>query len=410
MIALFVFGIAWSVWVSAQTAPATNAPPNRPQTPVVTALAKEVLGDKTVLSFGLDNNQYLRETQFFGIPLWQYIASTLYIILAFLIARLIDTVCQVWLKRWAKTTEATFDDLVLELLHGPVKIVAFVIFLNVGLSVFNWPKQVGDYLTKALVIVVAISLTYMVVKLIDLLLLHWIAKAAKEDDKSFDQLLFPVIRKSLKVFVVIVSILLTSSNLGIDITGVIASLSIGGLAIGLAAQDTLANLFGAVAIFMDKPFRLGDRIKLESVDGTVESIGLRSTRVRNLDGHLITIPNKTMGNSIITNVSRRPNIKTVMNLGLNYETSLPQLKTAIAILEDVFKKHPKTFDALITFNLFADSSLNIEIIHWWNDTDHKAYLAGLQEMNLTVKERFETAGIDMAFPTRTVYIKQQNVI
>lgn len=406
-IGLCIFGVAWSLWGAVQGEPAvsgaaTNAAP--------AGIVQRVIADRTALSFGLDRFDYLRNNQIVGLPLWQYAASAVYILLAFLVARLLDAVTQVWLKKWAKGTETELDDLLIEVLHGPIKVVAFVIFLNVGLSMFDWPKRVEVLLAKGLLIVVAFSLTYMVVKVVDLLMAHIAKKAAKDDEKAFDQLLFPVIRKSLKVFVIIVATLLTSSNLGVDITGVIASLSIGGLAIGLAAQDTLANLFGAVAIFMDKPFRLGDRIKLDSVDGNVESIGLRSTRVRNLEGHLITIPNKTMGNGIITNISRRPNIKTVMNFGLTYNTSVAQIRRAVEILTEIFKGHPKTFDVLITFNTFADSSLNVEVVHWWNDTDHKAYLVGLQQMNLSIKERFDKEGIDLAFPTRTVYLKQDRAL
>src|SRR6185436_15048225 len=193
---------------------------------------------------------------------------------------------------------------------------------------------------------------------------------------------------TLKVFIIIIAALVTSQNMGLNITGVLASLSIGGLALGLAAQDTVANLFGAVAIFVDKPFRIGDRVKLDAVDGVVEMIGMRSTRVRNLDGHLITIPNKTMGNATITNITRRPNIKTEMNIGITYDTPTPQVKRALEILNEVYRNHPMTFDLIVSFNKFADSSLNIFIVHWWNSTDYKAYLAGMQEMNLVIKQQF----------------------
>ena len=159
---------------------------------------------------------------------------------------------------------------------------------------------------------------------------------------------------------------------------------------------------------MDKPFRIGDRIQLDAVDGTVETIGLRSTRVRNLDGHLVMIPNKTMGNATITNVTRRPNIKTTLNIGLTYDTPTEKVKRALVVLEEVYKKHPKTFDCIIAFNKFADSALNIQVVHWWNSTDNKEYLAGLQEMNLAVKERFDKEGINFAFPTQTVYLKQDS--
>ena len=199
---------------------------------------------------------------------------------------------------------------------------------------------------------------------------------------------------------------MTSQNLGINITGVLASLSIGGLALGLAAQDTLANLFGAVAVYVDKPFQIGDTIKLEGgIEGTVETIGLRSTRVRNLDGHLVTVPNKTMGNATITNVARRPTIKTEINLGLTYDTTNAQIERALAILDELYRPHPMTHDVLITFNKFGDSALNIQVVHWWKSTDNRQYLKGMQELNLAVKRRFEEAGLNFAYPTQTLFLK-----
>jgi MscS family membrane protein len=206
----------------------------------------------------------------------------------------------------------------------------------------------------------------------------------------------------------VVGVLVTLDNIGVNITAAIASLSIGGLAIGLAAQDTLANLFGAVAVFVDKPFRIGDRIQLDGVDGTVESIGMRSTRVRNLDGYLVTIPNKTMGNSTITNIARRPTIKTEINFGLTYDTPLEKLKRAVQILDEIYRGHPQTHDLIISFNKFTDSALNIVVVHWWKGTDGKAYMAGLQELNFKVKERFEAEHLDFAFPSQTVYLKQDS--
>ena len=208
------------------------------------------------------------------------------------------------------------------------------------------------------------------------------------------------------MFVVVVATLVTLDNIGMNITAAIASLSIGGLAIGLAAQDTLANLFGAVAVFVDKPFRIGDRIKVESVEGDVETIGLRSTRVRTLDGHLASIPNKSVGNTTIVNVTERPTIKTEMNIGLTYDTSSEKLRLALRIIEDVYRASSKTADLLVSFNKFADSSLNILVIHWWAGTNFRESLAGLQEMNLKLKERFDAEGINFAFPTQTLYLKQ----
>ena len=204
------------------------------------------------------------------------------------------------------------------------------------------------------------------------------------------------------------ALLLTLDNLGVNIRTLLAGASIGGLALGLAAQDTVGNLFGAAAVFVDQPFKIGDSVQLNGLVGTVEEIGLRSTRIRNPDGHLITIPNKTMGNSTITNVTRRPNIKTVMNIGITYDTSAEKVKQAIEILSETYKSEPMTHDVIIGFNQFADSSLNIMVIHWWKGLDYKEYLAGLQKLNLEIKQRFDQAGIGFAFPSRTVYLRQDN--
>ena len=398
VLALLFIVAFWAVWAGAQESGVTNGPPASAAVP----------GTTNLLTTTLSNVQFLRETTFLGEPLWKYLASFIYIVLAFYVAKLLDFIVGVWLKRWAEKTETKFDDLVLELLRGPVKVVAFVIFLHIGLGVFDWPPRAQMLLSKALIVVVACSITYVALKVVDLVLGLWKDRSGAAEDKLFAEHLFPVVRKVVKITLIIAAVMLTADNLGIKITSVLAGLSIGGLALGLAAQDTVANLFGAVAIFLDKPFHIGDRIKLEGVEGTVESIGLRSTRVKNLDGHHVTIPNKTMGNATITNVTRRPNIRTEMNLGITYDLPAAKVRRALQILEEVYRANPKTEDLIVSFNKFADSSLNIQVIHAWNGTDPKEHLAAMQELNLKVKERFDAEGISFAYPTQTLYVKQDS--
>jgi MscS family membrane protein len=359
------------------------------------------------LTFGLDKVPSLQVT-FLGIELWQYVASLIYIFLAFAVARLFDYLISVQLKRWAEKTTTKLDDILIEIAHGPIKVVVFVIFLNIGLEIFRWPRWIQIWISRGLQLVVACSLTYMLIKVIDILVLHWRKRALARGEKTFNEQLFPIISKALKTFIVIIAALVTFQNMGLNITGVLASLSIGGLALGLAAQDTVANLFGAVAVFVDKPFQIGDNVKLESIEGSVETIGLRSTRIRNPDGHLITVPNKTMGNATIINITRRPSIRTIMDIGLTYDTTAAKVRRAVEILTEVYKAHPNTKDLIVSFNQFAASALNIRVIHWWNGADYKAYMAGLQELNLAVQERFEAEKIAFAFPTQTVMLKQDS--
>jgi MscS family membrane protein len=346
------------------------------------------------------------QREVFGIPLWQYVASLTFILLAFYFSKILDLIVRTQLRHWATRTRTKLDDWLIGLIHGPVKIISFVILLHIGLRVLPWPVWIARWISKGLVLVVACSVTYMVLRFIDVLVGYWGTRARAREDRSFNEQLFPVINKSLKAFVVIVAVLVTSQNLGLNITAMLASLSIGGLALGLAAQDTVANLFGAVAVFVDKPFKIGDRIKLDSIDGVVESIGLRSTRVRSLDGYLVTVPNKTMGNATITNITRRPAIKTEMNIGITYDTPAEKVQRALQILKEVYRGHSMTQDLIVAFNKFADSALNIVVVHWWKGIDGKAQLQAMEEMNLAVKKRFDAEGIEFAFPTQTLYVKR----
>jgi MscS family membrane protein len=409
-LALLLTGVFWSVWTSAQVeapvggaavsnkvAVAGNGPNYLPLLPLASGHA---------LTFGLDEVGFLQHA-ILGQPAWKYLASLLYIFLAFYVSKLLDWVIGVWLKRWAEKSDTKLDDLILGLLRGPVKVISFAVFFYIGLDLFEWPDAVQMVLAKGLMILVAFSVTYVLLRILELGLGLWRQRASTAVDPDFDQHLFPILSKSLKAFVVVVAVLVTAQNLGINITGLIASASVAGLAIGLAAQDTLANLFGAVAVYLDKPFRIGDRIRLDAVDGTVESIGLRSTRVRNLDGHLVTIPNKTVGNATITNVAARPNIKTELNLGITYDTPAARVLRATDLLREIFTAHPKTLDLVITFNRFDNSALNLQVIHWWGGTDFKEHMAALQALNLSIKERFDREGIEFAFPTQTLYVRQE---
>ncbi len=403
------FCVGLSPWqLETAAAPAPDPAPAVRTNEVTTVKTTEAIVVKHPrLTFGLDRVPGL-QFRFLSVPLWQCLAALIYVGLGLLLAKLIDLILGVQLRKWAGRKQNVFVDKILGLIHGPIKVLAFVAFIGFGLDVFAWPGPLRSWVSRILTVLAAASITYVSLRLTDLLMAYWAFRAKAKAPRAFNDQLMPVVRNTLKAVLVIVGALVTMDILELPIRTMLASLSIGGLALGLAAQDTLANLFGAVAVFMDEPFRVGDRIQLDAIDGVVESIGLRSTRVRNLDGHLITVPNKTMGNATVTNITRRPNIKTVMNIGVTYDTPTKKLRDGLEILNQLYRGHPKTFDVLISFNKFADSSLNIQVVHWWNSTDMKEYLDGMQELNLAIKEKFEAAGINFAFPSQTVYLKQDS--
>lgn len=382
----------WALWAGA--AVSTNPAPVLTNEP--SALVRKVEQFQAhPLTFRLDEVAALRDHTLLGEPLWKYVASIAYVVLAFVIARLIDLAANLWLRRLASRPGASLDDLFIELLRGPIKLVAFVLLLNIGLNFFDWPSRAKIYFSKGLILVVAASLTYLAVRVMDALLVGWRKRHAQEGDRRFHDQLFSVIRVSLNTFLVVVAVLVTAQNMDVNITAAIASLSIGGLAVGLAAQDTLANLFGALAVFVDKPFGVGDQIKLDGAEGTVEIVGLRSTRVRSPEGHLVAVPNKTIGNATITNLSRRPHIKTNVNFVLPHDLPVSKVKRAIALLEEIYRHHPMTDHVWVTFNQFSGANVNILVQHWWRGNNYQPYLAGLQELNLEVKEKLDAEGISL---------------
>lgn len=403
-IGILIIVLLFSVWVNAQTTMTNSAG-------TTNSISIAAIGSKAnstnSLTFGFDQIEVFK-VGILGYPIYQYIASLIYFSIAYLVMLLIDFIFIRIFKGLARRTESKYDDLLIDLLRKPAKVIVFVIFLHIGLDIFNWPEWIESYFSKGLKLVVAWSLTIMAMRSIDVLLGFMEDKAA-EPDKAFDAQLFGVLKKTLKIILAIIAILVTAQNLNINITSLLASLSIGGLALGLAAQETIANFIGAIAIFLDRPFHIGERVKWDSYDGVVERIGLRSTLVRNLDGHLISVPNKTVAQSTIVNVSRRPDIKTSINIGIIYETPLDKVTLATQILDEIYRAHPKTKDVLIGLDKFNDSSLNISVVHWWNGLDYKEYVAGMQELNITILKRFKEEGIEMAYPTQVNYIKQVDV-
>ena len=224
-------------------------------------------------------------------------------------------------------------------------------------------------------------------------------------DADLARLLMPVLARSLKVFVIIIGVLTTAQYLGLPITSVIAGLGIGGVAVALAAQNTLANVFGTISLLMDRPFHVGDRVQIDKYDGTVETIGLRSTRIRTLEGHLVTIPNKIVADSGINNVSERPNIRQLMTISLTYDTTPEQMQQACQLLREIFQRHPLTHDAWVYWKDYAAHSLDIFVVYWCKTTVYKEFLQAMEELNLDIKRQFDAARLEFAFPTQTIHLQ-----
>ena len=228
-------------------------------------------------------------------------------------------------------------------------------------------------------------------------------------DRSMNLLLAGLLSKIAKTVILLLAFFFIGQNIfGINISALLAGAGVAGLAVALAAQDTLANFFGSIMILIDKPFTVGEFVRFGAVTGTVENVGFRSTRIRAVDGNLFQVPNRQITDSTLENISRRPDIRYVFEIGLVYQTSPEQMETAIRLLREIITAHPG-IDAdkrppLINFTDFKDWSLNITVVCWFNTREFARAQSWKSELNLTVLRRFNEAGLSFAYPTATRFV------
>jgi MscS family membrane protein len=216
-----------------------------------------------------------------------------------------------------------------------------------------------------------------------------------------------VARSIAKILFVGIAIIVVLSQLGYEVASLVTGLGVGTVALALAAQKTVENLFGSVSIGVDKPFSVGDFVKIEDFVGTVELIGLRSTRVRTLDRTIITIPNGRLADMRVESFSPRDRLRLAFKLGLVYETTAAQIREVLAGLDRLLREHPKIWaeDVVVRFESLGDSSLNIEVMAWFETTSDEFHKIR-QEVLLSAMDVVEKAGTSFAFPTRTIHLAQ----
>ena len=191
------------------------------------------------------------------------------------------------------------------------------------------------------------------------------------------------------------------TNAGYDVGALLAGVGIGGLAMAMAAKDFVANIFGGVTVFIDKPFTVGDRIKVNGIDGTVQEIGIRSTRLSTLENRMVTIPNHQFTDQMVENVTAEPSRKMKVVLGLTYDTTPEQIQQAVDILTAIVSDAGRTENEYtVWFSGFGDFSLNVTCIYFIRKGEHWAHVPG--EINMEILKRFNEAGLDFAFPTQTL--------
>lgn len=270
-----------------------------------------------------------------------------------------------------------------------------------------YPDNFVKTIDNAYRILIVLDITWVFARLIGGLLEIYLRKESTGQTHK----MMPIIKRTALVLVWIIGIVMALSNIGVNISALLGTLGIGGIAFALAAQDTVKNIFGAFTIFTDKPFNIGDTIRVDSFEGTVIDVGARSTKIMDYDKRIITFPNYKITDANIINISSEPKRRVVLNLGLTYDTTPEKMKEALDILkaipERVENVSSNPSDTTAVFTNYADSALVIMYIYF---IEKQGDILGVtSNMNMEILSSFNKAGLEFAFPTQTIYIQKDEI-
>ncbi len=337
---------------------------------------------------------------------WQWAGLGLLALVGSVLGMMTGAVVRSVLGRAAKRTLTIWDDRILARSRGPVALGCTVGFMRALLPQLLLYEPAELFVQQVLRALLLADVLWAFWRLVDVVAeLSWSSEFSLEHPSS--RALIPLARRMGKAVVAVAAILLLISALGYPVTSLIAGLGIGGLALALASQKTVENLFGAFSLGIDQPFREGDFVRVEDLTGTVESLGLRSTRIRTPDRTVVSIPNGKLAEMRLETYAARDRLRLSCIIGLEYGTTSEQMRQVLGELERVLREHPKIHpDGLsVRFIELAASSLNVEVVCFFATRDAEEFSLIRQELLLTFLHIIESAGTRIAFPTRTLHLQ-----
>ncbi|MHC4104582.1 MAG: mechanosensitive ion channel family protein [Planctomycetota bacterium] len=353
-----------------------------------------------------------------GNAIWRFGLVLLVVLAAMATGRIVQFAVNSYAGRRAQKKGEGPLTLLLKALANPIYVAVFaagVFFAKVPLHFSDETgirMAISNGWTTLARVILAIAAAYGLYRLVDVIE-YYLNRLVGKTETKLDDMLVPIVRKALRLTITIIAVLLISENIlgGDKVKSLMLSAGVGGIAVALAAKDTIANFFGSITIFADRPFQMGELVKIGEHLGPVEEVGFRSTRLRTLQGHLVTIPNSVITNSSVENIGRRPFIRRTSNVTITYDSGHTKTKRAVEIIKEVLadvqeintdaEKPPRVY-----FSDFNDWSLNIYMSYWVRPADYWLFQQVNEQVNLEIMKRFEAEQIEFAFPSQTLYVKK----
>ena len=344
------------------------------------------------------------ENELWGNTIENWGISILIILGAIIIVKLLSLLGKKVIKPFVTGTDNHLDDVIFYSLEAPVKFAIILLGIWIAIHRLVYPDSFVKVVDNAYSILIVLDITWFFGRLFSSLLqVYWGKQSNGQANK-----MMPIIKRTILVIVWLIGIVMALSNVGVNISALLGTLGIGGIAFALAAQDTVKNVFGAFTILTDKSFSIGDTIRVDSYEGTVVDVGVRSTKIMNYDKRIITFPNYKITDTSIVNISSEPMRRVVLNLGLTYDTTSEKMKEALELLKSIPKRvenvSSNPSDIVAVFTEYSDSALVIMYIYF---IEKQGDILGVtSNMNMEILAAFNKAGLNLAFPTRTVYIQK----
>jgi MscS family membrane protein len=347
------------------------------------------------------------EKIYYGNSLKEWGISLLIVIGALIINIVIRFLFRTIIRKITSKTKTNIDNIIIDSVEKPLLTGVVLLAIWIAAIRLNFSQEFHETLVKSYDILVVLIITWLLNRLFTSFIKSFVLRNSRDPEKSkhsLDPKLLPVTLRTITITVWLLGIITALHNVGVQVTTLMGTLGIGGIAFALAAQDTIKNIFGGFTIFTDRTFRIGDIIKFDSMEGTVVDIGLRSTRIQTYDRQIATVPNYKLTDALIVNISSEPGRRIVTELGLTYDTTSEKMQEAIDILKRIPEKVPEIYEQDLTavFTKFGDSALTITFIYFIrpeagiNDTRSK--------VNFEILKEFSRAGLNFAFPSQTVYL------
>lgn len=349
---------------------------------------------------------------FYGNSLQDWIISLIIIAAAFVLTQIIRFINRKIINSLSKKKHGNLAVIIIEAVQTPVFYGIILGAILIALARLNIadPKA-HKYIFEAHKVLDILTVTWLIKNLVHALIGYSFSSAKSKSSKfNFDGHTISIIQKVIISLIWVIGIITALGAIGVKLGAILGTLGIGGMAFALAAQDTIKNIFGGFTILSDGTFRIGDRVLIDDTDGFVENIGIRSTRIRTLDKRMVIIPNYKIVDGAITNISDAPMFRVKMMLGLTYDTTPQQMNKAMEIAKNILIKDSRidSESVFVTFASFGDFSLNIQLIYFVKGGEN--VLITPSDINMSLLEQYNEAGLNFAFPTQTLYIDKDTSV